>query len=306
MFLRALEKSGLRYSSSHGIFIRNLSCSTSCSSQTTPENIDLPVQTEDVVVSTITRPPLPIITSRKLNFVKPFYTPRQAWVENMDSIQEEKLGLVDLHPDIFGASPRIDILHLNVQWQKLYKKVNWTCLPSRAEMTGGGRKPWPQKGTGRARHGSIRSPIFYSGAKAHGPRGPRTYFYMLPFRVRMQGLQTALSIKLAQDDLKIVDNLEIPTEDPKYIENLMEERQWGLSVLLIDDTDYMPNNITMATSKIKHVNLMPAYGLNVFSMLKHDTLVLTLAALERIEEKMLFHMYKKNRDCDKPFRLDDR
>lgn len=69
---------------------------------------------------------------------------------------------------------------------------------SRAEMRGGGRKPWPQKGLGRARHGSIRSPLFYKGGAAHGPRSPKTYFYMLPFHKRVLGLTSTLSIKLAQ------------------------------------------------------------------------------------------------------------
>jgi len=296
-----LGSSGLR-TLSFGLS-RNLSCSVICRSRTEPENLQLPTSTEDVAVAVSTRPPLPIITSRKLNFLEPFHSPRQAWVENLDTIKEDKLGLVDLHPDVFAAFPRVDILHLNIHWQQKYQFVDWRCLPTRAEMSGGGRKPRPQKGTGRARHGSIRSPIFYSGAKAHGPRGPKSHFYMLPFRQRVMGLTAALSVKLAQDDLKIVDNLEIPTEDPKYIPSLMEERGWGLSTLIVDDTDYMPKNISVATANVTHINLMPAYGLNVYSMLKHDTLVLTLAALERIEERILFHIHKLNRECDK-FRMD--
>jgi len=112
---------------------------------------------------------------------------------------------------------------------------NWTTLKTRAEMPGGGRKPWPQKGTGRARHGSIRSPIFYNGGKAHGPRGPKTYFNMLPFFLRVKGLCIGLSAKFAQDDVKIVDSLDIPSEDPKYLEDLAAERHWGVSVLFVDE-----------------------------------------------------------------------
>jgi len=102
-------------------------------------------------------------------------------------------------------------------------------------MPGGGRKPWPQKGTGRARHGSIRSPLFYGGGQAHGPRGPKSYFFMLPFYARVKGLYSTLSVKLAQDDLKIVDSLEIPSKDPKFLERLAEERHWGMSVLFVDE-----------------------------------------------------------------------
>lgn len=83
---------------------------------------------------------------------------------------------------------------------------------------------------------------------------------MLPFYTRVAGLTATLSVKLAQDDLHIVDELEIPTPEPSYIEQLIEERNWGPSVLFIDSYDIMPTNITLATDQIKHVNLMPVYG----------------------------------------------
>lgn len=241
-----------------------------------------------------TRPPLPIVTSRSLQYPPKFTKPRQAWVENMDTVEETKLGIVDLHPLIFSASPRIDLLHQNVRWQLMYRKVNWDFAKTRAEMRGGGRKPWPQKGTGRARHGSIRSPLWKGGGVAHGPRGPKPYFYMLDFWTRLKGLTTALSVKLAQDDLHIVESLEMPTGDPKFVESLVEKRRWGPSVLFIDAFDIMPKNITLATDSISHYNLMPFYGLNVYSMLKHDTLVLTLGAVERIEERLLFQLHRRD------------
>jgi large subunit ribosomal protein L4 len=107
--------------------------------------------------------------------------------------------------------------------------------PSRAELPGGGRKPWPQKGMGRARHGSIRSPLFKGGGQAHGPRAPKSYLYMLGFDFRLQGLTSTLSVKLAQDDLHVVDSLEIPSDEPQYIEELIESRNWGPSVLFVDE-----------------------------------------------------------------------
>lgn len=98
-----------------------------------------------------------------------------------------------------------------------------------------GRKPWPQKGLGKARAGSIRAPNFRGGGVAHGPRSPTVHFYMLPFHLRIQGLTSTLSVKLAQDDLHVVKDLEIPTEDSQYIKNLIEKRNWGPSVLIIDE-----------------------------------------------------------------------
>lgn len=247
----------------------------------------------------------PIITSRTLQFPSRFKEPRQAWVENLDTVNEQKLGIVDLHPDVFAAPPRIDIVHQNWHWQRMYRYVCYTNTKTRSEVRGGGRKPWPQKGLGRARHGSIRSPLWRGGGIAHGPRSPTTHFYMLPFYKRIQGLTSMLSIKLAQDDLHIVDTLEIPSDDSEFIENLAEERNWGPSVLFVDVIDIMPRNITLATDSIKHMNLMPVYGLNVYSMLKHNTLILTLAALDEIEDKILYHLHRNDGiHSEKAFKVD--
>ncbi|KAK9507391.1 hypothetical protein O3M35_007256 [Rhynocoris fuscipes] len=231
---------------------------------------------------------------RKLKYLNNYEPPRKAWVENLNTPEEKKLGLIDLHPDVFGVMPRIDVIQENIRWQKMYKHVSYAHTKVRAEVQGGGRKPWPQKKTGRARHGSIRSPLFRGGGIIHGPRSPTTYFYMLPFYKRVLGLTSTLSVKHAQDDLHIVDSLEIPTEDPQFLEDLIQERNWGLSVLFIDDADIMPKNITVATDHIKHMSLMPVYGLNVHSMLKHETLVLTLSALEKIEERILFQLHRSD------------
>lgn len=127
-------------------------------------------------------------------------------------------------------------------------------------MRGGGRKPWPQKGTGRARHGSIRSPLWKKGGRCHGPRSPTTHYYMLQLYMRVMGLTSTLSVKLAQDDFHLVSNLDIPTDDPEYIKELVKERNWGPSVLFVDSSDFMPRNISLATDPIKHMNLMPYYG----------------------------------------------
>lgn len=143
--------------------------------------------------------------------------------------------MMELNPKIFAATPRIDLIHSNVRWQTMYRRVSFAHTKSRAEVKGGGRKPWPQKGLGKARHGSIRSPLFIGGGRAHGPRSPTCHFYMLPFFARVLGLTTTLTVKLAQDDLHIVKDLEIPTDDKDYIKSLIEKRNWGPSVLIVDE-----------------------------------------------------------------------
>nr|KAF7421819.1 hypothetical protein H0235_009655 [Vespula pensylvanica] len=246
----------------------------------------------------------PIIDIRSYDSCKYFHKPREIWLENLDTVEEKKLGLINLHPEIFAAQPRIDIIHENVKWQRLYNYVSYAHAKTRAEVRGGGRKPWRQKGTGRARHGSIRSPLWKKGGVAHGPRSHTTHFYMLPFYTRIAGLTSTLSVKLAQDDLHLINDLEIPSNESSYIEQLITERNWGPSVLIVDSEDIMPMNLTIATDSIPHVNLMPVYGLNVYSMLKHDTLVLTHRAARLIEEKLLFHLNRTdNRKFLEKFKL---
>ncbi|XP_021201375.3 large ribosomal subunit protein uL4m [Helicoverpa armigera] len=244
-----------------------------------------------------------IITKKDWAFQPQYIKPREVWIENLDTIEEQKLGLFELHPSVYAAPPRVDIIHQNVVWQRKIRFVSWAHTKTRAEVRGGGRKPWPQKGLGRARHGSIRSPLWRGGGVAHGPRSGKSHFFMLPFHVRIHGLTTTLSAKLAQDDLHIVKDLELPTDEPEYLTELIEKRNWGPSVLLVDDTDYAPRNITAAVDTLGHVNIMPVYGLNVYSMLKHDTLVLTLSAAEKIESRILHWLHTDTRKEQQEFKL---
>uniref|UniRef100_A0A034VPY1 Large ribosomal subunit protein uL4m n=1 Tax=Bactrocera dorsalis TaxID=27457 RepID=A0A034VPY1_BACDO len=217
---------------------------------------------------------------------------RQVWIENIDDVPERKVGIIELHPDVFATQPRVDVIQENIEWQRKYRYVSFAHTKTRAEVRGGGRKPWPQKGMGRARHGSIRSPLFRGGGVAHGPRSPTTHFYMLPFYKRVMGLTATLSVKLAQDDLHVIDTVDVPTQDPQFIKELIKERNWGPSVLIVDRDDIFPENISYATDALSYVNLMPSYGLNTYSMLKHDTLVLTVNAVKHIEERLLYQLHR--------------
>ncbi|XP_062304814.1 large ribosomal subunit protein uL4m [Osmerus eperlanus] len=219
-------------------------------------------------------------------------SPVQTWVDTLVSHESEPLGLVDLHPDVFALPARIDILHEVELWQRNYKRISHANTKVRSEVRGGGKKPWNQKGSGRARHGSIRSPIWRGGGVSHGPRGPTSYYYMIPIKVRVQGLKIALSSKLAQNYLHVVDSLNIPTPDPQYLVDLIRYRYCGESVLLVDATDNLPDNILQATAGLKTVNVIPAIGLNVHSMLKHEVLVLTLEAVKFLENKLLWHNHR--------------
>ncbi|VDK54965.1 unnamed protein product [Cylicostephanus goldi] len=198
------------------------------------------------------------ICSRRLSKVpkSPFVETPQAWVSTFDAIEERRLGIIDLHPDIFRVPPRLDILHRNLTWQTVYRNVQLTKQLTRAEMPGGGtsswfwvlyallsallgRKPWPQKKTGRAHVGSIRSPQFIHGGFANGVRGPRTWFYILPDAIRLKGLCVALTVKHAQDCLQIVNRLDqLPSDaDAQFMHDLADHRNWGYSVLFVSEND---------------------------------------------------------------------
>lgn len=177
----------------------------------------------------------PTVLHRESSYPNVYRRAREAWLETLRVQENIKLGMVDLHPDVFGTFPRLDIIHKNLQWQSKYRVVDYTCVPMKHELTmWSNRKPWPQKGTGHARQGTRKGLIWGRGAWHHGPRGPQSYFYMLPEAVRVMGLRSALSVKYAQDDLHIVDSLDLPSDDPTYLENVIESRNWGISVLFVD------------------------------------------------------------------------
>lgn len=257
-----------------------------------PPNLLLPTNLVDP--SRLKRPapspdcPLPVLRSCEAQ-VPVHLSPLRTWVETLMKEDDEPLGLTELHPDVFSVPPRLDILHQVEVWQRNFKRISHANTKVRSEVSGGGRKPWKQKGSGRARHGSIRSPLWRGGGVSFGPRGPTSYYYMLPMKVRVMGLKVALSSKMTQDFLHIVDSLDVPTPDPQYLTDLIRQRHWGQSVLMVDVGEELPENILKATADLKTVNIIPAIGLNIHSMLKHEALVLTLGTVRFLEEKLLWH-----------------
>ena len=216
---------------------------------------------------------------------------KESWLYNFDTTLPVKLGLVQLHPRIFSSFPNPQMIATNVSWQEKYRKIDWLKMKTKAEFRTLNKKPWPQKGTGRARHGSRRTAQFTTGGWVNGPRGPKTGFFMVPFYTRVHGLISTLSVKFAQNDIKIVDTLtSFPSDDPKFLIDMMSTRGWGPSTLIIDTTDIFPKNIALSSHGVEYINCMPLYGLNVFSMLKHETLVLTYSALRELEDKILYHL----------------
>jgi len=238
---------------------------------------------------------------------------REVWVENLSTKETQLTSIMSLHPEVWAVYPRMDVIHQNMLWQQKYNVVNYNHVKNVKEMIyayGGGAKPWRQKGTGRARQGSRRAPQWIRGGKVHGPKGPKPLYYMIPWHIRVYGLMHTLSVKMIQDDLHVVEDLELPSEDPEYLKDLVRTRNWAPSVLLVDTVDSFPVNITSATDDIPHMNLMPVYGLNVNSMIKHETLVVTKRAVEDLTAKLLHALHttdvkeKMERSRDGPRQLE--
>uniref|UniRef100_A0A914YYJ3 Large ribosomal subunit protein uL4m n=1 Tax=Panagrolaimus superbus TaxID=310955 RepID=A0A914YYJ3_9BILA len=218
----------------------------------------------------------------------PFAVTPEAYITTLSDVEENNVDIIKLNPTIFRTTPRIDLLHRNITWQQGYRNLQLTKQLSRAEMPGGGKKPWPQKKTGRHHAGSIRSPHFKFGGFANGVRGPRTWFYMLPDSIRLKGLCTALTIKHAQNDLIIADDFNsINNNDSQFLHDLAEKRNWGYSILFVDKDSNMPTNFVDAVQDIPSFTAIPLYGLNCYSIMKHDTLVFSKQAIEALEEKLV-------------------
>uniref|UniRef100_A0A0N4Z663 Large ribosomal subunit protein uL4m n=1 Tax=Parastrongyloides trichosuri TaxID=131310 RepID=A0A0N4Z663_PARTI len=235
----------------------------------------------------------------------PFIVTPEAWITSLSSVENNNVDIIKLNPDIFRTSPRLDLLHRNITWQLNYRNLQLTKQLTRGEMPGGGRKPWPQKKVGRAHVGSIRSPQFYKGGFAHGVRGPRTWFYMLPDAIRLKGLCVALTIKHSQNDLVIVDDFSsLKSDDKQFMYDIAEARNWGYSALFVNENAEVAENLVKATEDIPSFNIMPVYGLNCFSIMKHDTLIISRDALIKLEERILYH-FNRSESLQKKYKYKD-
>ncbi len=191
-------------------------------------------------------------------------------------------GDVELNDDVFGLEPRADILHRVVTWQLENRRGIARATRERSEVARTGKKFGRQKGGGTARHGDRRAPIFIGGGKAHGARR-REFDVSLNKKVRALGLKMALSSK-AKAGLVIVDSLDLADAKTKGVATLLAKANWGKKVLVIDGTQ-VNEGFARATRNLFGINVLPAMGANVYDILKHDTLVLTRAAVEQLEAR---------------------
>jgi len=183
---------------------------------------------------------------------------------------------------VFGLEPRADILHRMVRYQLAKRRAGTAASKDRSQINATTAKMYRQKGTGRARHGSKKAPIFRGGGKAFGPK-PRDHAIELPKKVRALALRHALSSKAKTDTLVVIENCELKEGKTKELKSRFAKLGFG-SALIVDGAE-VHDAFARAARNIPKVDVLPVQGINVYDILRHDTLVLTKAALEALEAR---------------------
>ena len=193
-----------------------------------------------------------------------------------------KAADVELNDEVFGLDPRADILHRVVTWQLEKRRATARGTRERADVARTGKKFGRQKGGGTARHGDRRAPVFIGGGKAHGAR-VRDFNPSLNKKIRALGLKMALSSKVKDGSLFVIDSLDVAEGKTKAL--VASLAKLNLSKVLFIDGDAVNISFAKASANIIGVDLLPAVGANVYDILKADSLVLTRAAVEKLEAR---------------------
>ncbi len=196
------------------------------------------------------------------------------------NINGEQVGEVTLKEEIFGVEVHEPVLHDAVIMQLAGRRQGTHDTKTRSEVSGGGRKPWRQKGTGRARHGTIRSPIWRGGGIVFGPH-PRKYGYNLPRKVRRLALKSALSSKVNTGDILVLDELKLEQIKTSDMAKILNNLKVGDALLVTADKD---ETVEKSARNIPNIKPLTAEGLNVYDILSYDKLVITKDAVVRVEE----------------------
>ena len=190
-------------------------------------------------------------------------------------------GEVELNEAVFGIEPNTHVLHEAVVMQRASMRQGTHAVKNRAKVSGGGRKPWRQKGTGRARQGSIRSPQWVGGGVVFGPT-PRSYSYKLPKKVRRLALKSALSSKVKEENILVLDALQIEAPKTKEVVNLLNNLKVEDKALIVTaETDEV---VARSANNLQTVKVLSVDELNVLDLLTYDKLVITKEAAEKAGE----------------------
>lgn len=199
------------------------------------------------------------------------------------NLENKKVGDIELLDVVFGLEPRGDILFRVVEWQRAKKRAGTHATKTIVGVSGTTRKPWAQKGTGRARQGSLRSPQFRKGGIIFGPV-VRDHAHDLPKKFRSLGLRMAMSAKNKEGKLIILDDAKVASHKTKDLAEKLE-KIGALRALVIDGAN-LDENFAKAARNLPHVDVLPEQGANVYDIMRHDILVLTKNAVEQLQARL--------------------
>lgn len=198
------------------------------------------------------------------------------------SQEKEKVSSVELNPDIFATEVKTYLLWEVVNWQEAKHRQGTAKVKTRGEVSGTGKKPWRQKGTGRSRHGSLRSPLWPGGGKVFGPV-PRDYDYTIPKKVKKNALRGALSLKLKDNKLLILDRIKMDEIKTKKFKEILDRFELGRALFLTGERD---EKLKRSARNIPEVKILSAEGANVRDILRYDWLVFDLEGLKKLSEAL--------------------
>jgi large subunit ribosomal protein L4 len=187
-----------------------------------------------------------------------------------------------LKEEIFGAKTRLHLLHQTVLMQLANRRAGTAATKSKGWVRGGGKKPWRQKGTGRARAGSIRSPLWVGGGTIFGPQ-PRDYSFRMPRKARKEALLSALSLKNRDGKIIVVDKLDLEEAKTKLMAKALEELKVTSALIVISQPD---EKIERSSRNIPGVKVLRVEGLNVYDLVRYEHLILMEGALKSLEERL--------------------
>jgi len=193
--------------------------------------------------------------------------------------ENKKVSSLEIKSEIFESPVREDILHTVVNWQLTKRRSGTASTKTRGEVRGGGSKPWRQKGTGRARQGSNRSPLWRKGAIIFGPK-PKEWAYKVPKKVRKNALRSVLALKFSENKIFVVDSLELNEIKTRNVQNLL--KKFDLKSALIVDKDN--ENLYKSSRNIIKVKYINEQGINVYDILKYDNLIISSDSLNKVQE----------------------
>ncbi len=197
------------------------------------------------------------------------------------NIEGEQVGEVELNDAVFGIEPNVPVMHQYLVMQLANARQGTHSTKTRGEVSGGGRKPWRQKGTGRARQGSIRAPQWVGGGTVFGPK-PRSYHKDMPRKMRRLALRSALSVKAAEGRIKVLDDIDLPEIKTKAMVRVLENLDVeGSALILLPESN---ERVELSARNLPDVKTLRASYVNVRDLLGYETILLPLKALEVIEQ----------------------